>query len=53
MHASPGWVEIESQMDATGHKHLGTDTPLLVGVFCPVALLEKGMHVLELPSWRI
>lgn len=51
--ASQGQVEIEPRMDATGCKQLGINTPLLAGVFHPVALLEKGMHVLELMSWRI
>lgn len=53
MHASQGQLEAEMQMDATGHKQLGVSALLLVGVFCPVALLEEGMHVLELTSWRI
>ena len=53
MGASQSQVEIEPQMDVTGQKQLGVNAPLLVGVFRPVALLEKRMHVLELISWRI
>ena len=41
MGASQSQVEIEPQMDVTGHKQLGINAPLLVGVFRPVALLEK------------
>lgn len=44
---------MEPQRDASGHKQLGIHAPFSIRVFHPVALLEKGIHVLELTSWRI